>query len=428
MPTINLTDTYVRTLQATDQRQEINDMNTGGLMLLTQPKRVDGKPSTKTFVWRGRIAGKVTKIKLGVFPMKLADARREAQKLTNQVRAGQNPREAIVMRKRVKAAAALSLMTVEAAFARYMESQQIETACTKQRIFDYDIKPVLGSKAIKSVTKEELAELVNGKAQTAKIAANRLHSLLSHFFKWAASSRSDWLAGDINAMAMVEKPTKTPKPRKRKLSEDEVRWFLTACREFQREQREKGKKARATPRWANALELLLRTGQRKTDITELEDHEIEGGEVIRLTGERHKSGEEHVIYLTEQCRALLKSVPRPDQSSERVFQRLGNDDENVNRFRARISELAAQEGKAVAHWTIHDLRRTFATMIADMVDADERNVANLDEIKKIIGHTLQGAIAAYLQGEAIPLKRRVLRVWNDYLDGLLEPVALKVAA
>ena len=424
MPSINLTDTYVRTLDATDQRQEINDMGTECLMLLVQPERVDGKPSAKTFVWRGRIEGKVKKIKIGVFPMKVADARRAAQKLTNKVRAGDNPHEAIVLRKRVSA---MPVVTVEAAFARYMEGQQIKTAGTKRRIFNYDVKTVLGSKAIKSVTKEDLAGLVNAKAETAKIAANRLHSLLSHFFKWAASSRSDWLAGETNPMAMVEKPTKTPKPRKRKLSEDEVRWFLTTCREFQREQRERGKKARATPRWAHALELLLRTGQRKTDITELADHEIEGGEIIRLNGARHKSGEEHVIYLTAQCRALLKAVPRPDRSA-RVFQRLGCDDDNVNRFRDRMGELAAQEGKTVEHWTIHDLRRTFGTTLQNMVDADERSVAGLDEIKKIIGHTLQGAAAAYLQGDQIPLKRRVMRVWNDYLDGLLEPVTLKVAA
>jgi integrase len=235
-------------------------------------------------------------------------------------------------------------------------------------------------------------------------------------------------------MIGVEKPFGKVTKRKRYFSENEIRWFLTAVRELASEPRQHGKKDQATRRWCKGLEILLRTGQRKMTILNAVDSELDyEAHTLTVPAERHKGGEEHKVWLVSQVEALLQSVDRPDtdqrrSNSQRVFQRLGSADTNLGRIRERMGLIAAKEGGKVAHWTIHDLRRTFMTVAADLVDENDGPLLVVGGIKKTAGHVMTGVDAHYFHGQAMPHKRRTMKVWNEYLDRLLGPGGLQKAA
>lgn len=423
----HFTDGWASSLQPTLDRQEWGDAERKCLQLHVQAKTSRSKEVTKTFVWRGRINGQLRKIVLGRFSpdFKVRDARREAQKLNNEVAGGGDP---YGDRKRAKVVEP-TVITVDAAFKAYMENegQYRKSADAKWKEYYREIQPLIGSKPIAAVTSLELAEIVNNKARAAPVSANRLHALLSRFFRWSTGSKG-WGATGLqdhsNPMARVERPSEIPEERERTLDEQEIVWLLKACEAIRNQPRLKGRKQQATPRWAAAVEILLRTGQRRSDILNAIEEELEG-ECLVLPGKRHKSGKRHLIYLNDRCRGLLGEVPRPQPSSKRFFQCLGSDETNLDRIRAKMEELA---GQPVQHWTLHDLRRTCASRLADMIDEDERPIASTDEIKKLLGHKLKGAIAAYLHHDAEKMKRRLIRVWNSYLDGLLSEKELALAA
>jgi integrase len=413
--TVQLSERFVRTIQPQASRLEIAD-GTGGLMLIVQAKRADGKPAARSYVWRGRINGAVKKIPLGrAETMKVTDARRKALDITNAVKEGRDPYHERMVEQPVSDA------TVSEAFTLYMAAQSNRPTTTKEKLrqFEREVRPAIGTKAIGNVTSDDLARLINNVAKRAPTAGNRLQALLAHFFKWSSSSRGRLDTGlTNNPMVGVEKPTKREKQRERYLSAKELGWLLRALKELRTGSlipRGGGMEMVAVKRWSIALEVLLRTGQRKSDIVDVDASEIDWSEqTITLDGERHKSNSRHVIWVPDQAAKLLKTLPRKG----RLFTSMGNSDRCINVIRAKVEEYAAQEGKTVAHWTTHDLRRTFATQLGDMVDEDERPIANIDEIKKILGHSLQGAIAVYLRGDALRMKKRVVTRYNDWLDGL----------
>lgn len=392
--------------------QTISDQSGTGLTLIIQPKRTDGKPSAKTYWWRGSANGKALKIKIGrAETMKCTAARNKAIEISNSAKDGEAPAPA---RQRI-VVPEVKIPTVSEVFSAYMaqEGRHRKSAKEKQRIFDREIKPTLGALTMAEVTQDALAKLVNDKAKTAPVQANRLQALLSRFFRWSTSSVgwSDSMIR-VNPMMGVIKPTKVT-VRKRVLKKHEVVCVLKACRQISGMIVDKNRgQWGSTRQWAMAIETLLRTGQRRSDILGLTHEEIEDG-IATLSGERHKSGEEHKIVLP------MAMIEMAGTSAGRVFPTSGNEDTHIKRVRARVAKIAKEAGFKMEHWTLHDLRRTVATTLKDMVDEDERSVASSDDIKKLLGHALQGAIAAYLHEHALPMKKRVMRVWNAHLDTLL---------
>lgn len=92
-------------------------------------------------------------------------------------------------------------MTVRKAHALYMEAVRAgrasrakrpnkpRTIRDKQEIFDRDIAKALGDRIIYKVEEADLIRLVEAKAKTTKVRANRLAAELKVFFSWAASLR-----------------------------------------------------------------------------------------------------------------------------------------------------------------------------------------------------------------------------------------------
>lgn len=81
-------------------------------------------------------------------------------------------------------------------------------------------------------------------------------------------------------------------------------------------------------------------------------------------------------------------------------------------------EAVSQKGrmlwKQLGHsekWTLHDLRRTFATRLNDLSVAPHI-------VEQLLGHSLGGVMAIYNRSQYIPEKRAALDMWLEHLDML----------
>jgi integrase len=76
------------------------------------------------------------------------------------------------------------------------------------------------------------------------------------------------------------------------------------------------------------------------------------------------------------------------------------------------------------HLTIHDLRRTGATLLTE-------HGWNADVIEKALAHEKTGIRAVYIVAEHLAERRRMLQWWADHIDGIVHEsnvVAMEAAS
>ena len=103
------------------------------------------------------------------------------------------------------------------------------------------------------------------------------------------------------------------------------------------------------------MRLLILTGARREEITQLRWSEIHGDE-IHLEGDRTKNGDAHSIPLTPMARDIIDSIPRI-ADSDFVF--TNNGVKPIVAWARPKADLDDVSG--TTDWRIHDLRRTLAT-------------------------------------------------------------------
>jgi integrase len=118
------------------------------------------------------------------------------------------------------------------------------------------------------------------------------------------------------------------------------------------------------------IKLLALTGARASEIAALRWDEVRDG-MILLPAERTKNSRSHIIPLSEPARAIIAAQPRraigDGKARELVFGFGEGAFAGWGKCRQRLNErIAAASGKALPHWTPHDLRRTAATMMAEL--------------------------------------------------------------
>jgi integrase len=153
----------------------------------------------------------------------------------------------------------------------------------------------------------------------------------------------------------------------------------------------------------------------------------------------------HVVPLTERMRALLDGLPRfatgdflfSTTAGERPFSGFSK---AKDRFDRAVAEIVARDRaqlvadgateaeaaecvRAVAHWTLHDLRRTTRTGMA------AAGVA-VFTAELVIAHRQVGVHAVYDQHRYDTEKRKALERWEARLFSIVapEPVAPNVVA
>lgn len=172
------------------------------------------------------------------------------------------------------------------------------------------------------------------------VSANRARSALSAMFAWAIGEG----LCEANPVIGTNKPAKE-KPRERVLDDAELAAVWKAAPDND---------------YGRIVRLLMLTGQRRDEIGNLRWSEIDfDAGTINLDGARTKNGRPHLIALTDDALAILKNVTQVDDR-EFVFGRWQRGYGGWSRGKETLDQSCG-----VKDWTLHDLRRTGATRMAE---------------------------------------------------------------
>jgi integrase len=165
------------------------------------------------------------------------------------------------------------------------------------------------------------------------------------------------------------------------------------------------------------VKLLMLTGQRANEIAGLRWSEVDlRRSLISLPSERTKNGKPHDIAISDTARSLLEA--REMTGRDLIF---GRGDGPFSGWSKAKAELGARTG-GLKHWTIHDVRRSVATGMADIGIQPHVIEAVLNHVS---GH--KGGIAGiYNRAQYSAEKAQALARWDEHVGRIVRGARDKV--
>ena len=344
---------------------------------------------SRAYVFQYKIGSRQRRMSLGaVTAIDIGRARETAKDLYAQVRLGQDPAGAKAEAKAVAAE------TFEAVSRRFLEhqSRHLRPASyteVRRRLLKYAAP--LHSLLLTKIQRRDIANVIMNVAETSGVVtANRVRTSLGGFFSWAMQNG----LAEANPVIGTARGGRE-RSRERVLSLDELRliWNHVGVGDY-----------------AAIMKLLMLTGQRASEIADLRWSEIQGDAIV-LPPERTKNGRAHVIPLSTTARVILEEVPRR-VGRDLIF---GIGAGGFCGWHVRKQKLdaaiAAASGKALSAWTVHDIRRSCATGMADIGVQPHIIEAVLNHVS---GHK-NGVAGIYNRASYEAEKAAALNKWSDVI-------------
>jgi len=299
-------------------------------------------------------------------------------------------------REVARAAEALKFnIAVEQYLAKLAEGVRASTMESARRYLTGRYFKPLFNKPLAKVTQSDVEQCLD--AITQKPTRGAAERRLSAFYVWAI--RKSHAAS--NPVAFTE-PVKKPPGRDRVLSADEIKKVWDAL-----DDDDLGK----------IIKLLLLTGCRANEIGRLKWSELNlESATLTLQPERCKNGRAHTLPLPPMALQIIQQVEKRD-GRDFLFGKWGP---NGFTFWERQKALIGPLG--LAHWTIHDLRRTTATQMAELGIEPHVIEAILNHVS---GHK-QGIAGIYNRASYAKQMKVALALWADHLESIAKDADRKV--
>jgi integrase len=340
---------------------------------------------TRNWIYRYRLGSKQRSLILGsATSVPLGVARKNASALEARVRLGEDP---ALDRQNAKLEADNTFGVLAA---QYLEARKSDW---RPRTYD-EIQRHLNRYAkslhhspITALSQRNIANLLNSIAkESGDVTANRVRATLSSLFGWIMREGIRLPEGNVAAYTNVREE----KSRERVLSDAELKAIWTACPHND---------------FGAIVKLLILTGQRRTEIGGLRWDEIRDDQIV-FSASRTKNGRAHVVPLSDPSRAILSRFNRGNR--EHIFGR-------YNGFTDWSKAKAALRAEA-GDWTLHDLRRTAVTRMAELGVQPHIIEAVINHVS---GH--KGGVAGiYNRATYDREKREVLNLWAEHVTALVE--------
>jgi integrase len=239
-------------------------------------------------------------------------------------------------------------------------------------------------------------------AKAGPVSADRRRAHLSKFFSWAIGE--GLIESGVNPVKGTNKAAGEYEPRDRLLTADEIKKIWHALGDDD---------------YGCIAKLLILTGTRLNEIGKLRWSEVDlENAVITLPGARTKNGRKHLVPLSKQALAILKSRPRVGDR-DFVFGRSSNGFSGWSKCKERLDAKLDLPG-----WTFHDFRRAFSTIAHEELDVAPH------VIEEVLNHrtgTKSGVAAVYNLAKFERQKREALDLYGKYIADLVGP-KLRVVA
>lgn len=383
-----LTDAAIKAIETPAKRTQIADGS--GLSLDVLPS---GK---KSWIYRYRLNGAYGRVTLGRYPdLSLKAARKKRDELAGQVAIGKDP-----ARSR-KSGGFSGDSTVEEFAERYYAEQVVtrwKNPTQIRRYLDSEIFPVLGRKTLSTLTALDIQALVYRKRDQGRVmSAMQLRGLLKRMFDYAIELQ----LVAVNPAAMVAtRYIGRARSRSRVLTPKEIRLYLRTI--YQSNIRRQFKLA---------LHILLLTLCRKSELllARWEHVNLDRGEWL-IPVENAKTGKPHMVYMSKQVIAMFRELKA--LAGDSAFVMPGRSSA-LKPFAANALNKAL-DGLTfdMDPLTIHDLRRTGATLLTE-------NGFNRDVIEKALSHEAKGIRAVYILAEFAEQRKKMLQWWANYVDSIV---------
>jgi integrase len=272
---VRLTAKSVEAARAADVRREIGDDYMRGLYLVIQPHT-----GTKSWAVRYRLHGKPTKHTIGSYPaFNLGQAREAAAKVLRGVSEGRGPEATKIE------TIAQGVEQFIARHCKHYRPKSLREATTQ--LARYVVEP-WGARRLGSINRSDVRHILDG--ISAPILANRVHSVVSTFFKWCVEN--DLIS--ISPAAGIRRPHKE-KSRDRVLTDSDLGQAWRSANGF----------------YGQIIRLLILTGQRRGEVSGMCWNELDLDQATwTLPPERTKNGRRHEIPLSKQALAIIRGLPR----------------------------------------------------------------------------------------------------------------------
>jgi integrase len=288
-----------------------------------------------------------------------------------------------------------------------------------RRVFNHQALSGWHDRPLNEITRRDVLDAVDyfiDKGQ--EVAANRYLSYLRTFFGWAI----DRGIVDADPTARI-KPQGEEKSRDRVLSVNELRaiWQATAPTQ-----------AGKGDLFAGIVKVLMLTGQRRTEVAAMQWPELNmEGKLWSLPGGRTKNQHKHLIPLSKPVMDVLmaRQAEQADMRmrTELVFTSTGSVpfsgwSRSKNRLDGRaekaLREITGNATAVLPPWTLHDLRRTLVTRMAE----DLRIPPHV--IEAIVNHVSgakAGVAGVYNRALYLDERRQALAAWATYVLQVVVP-------
>ena len=342
---------------------------------------------SRKFVFFYRLGGRLLKFTIGdASSWTLEQARTTARSLRVKVDRGENPATEKAT-QRADAALLFSTLMRDYLEAR-REGMKPRSHQECSRHLQKHWKPLHGM-AVSAIDRAAVAVHLKAIAKdSGAVTANRARSTLSAMFAWAIGE------GLCEANPVIGTNKKDEGgSRERVLSDAELAavWNATGDNDY-----------------GNIVKLLMLTAQRRDEIGGLEWSEIDQqAKVISLPASRTKNSRPHDIPLSSAALALVVALPRRTGRAL-VF---GSGEGGYAGW-SRSKEALDESAKLSEAWTLHDLRRTAATRMADLGVQPHVIEAILNHVS---GHK-SGVAGIYNRSTYAVEKRAALELWATHLQ------------
>lgn len=392
---VALTHRSIEALRPGEAPYRVPDLRCIGLAVRVAPSGV----KTWDLAYRIRGLGKMRRISLGrITDVSLEKARDHANELISAARTGRD----LIAEEQASRVAAASRLTAQQLIELYVRRRitgRLRTALDIERRLNRALAPILNRYA-DDIRRPDVRELLDAAAdQGIEREAEKRRQTVGAMFRWALSQ--DIVETDPTAGLKAYDPG-TPRDRVLTAGEIEALW--------------KWLDSDALPSDpADILKLQLLTGARCGEISGLCADEIDCEEWIwTLPAARSKNKRPRVTPLLGVARELVG-----ERLSDTLSGPLFTAETGTVLTAAHIGHylLSRSDRLPIEKFTTHDLRRTVATMLAEMG-------IGLDLVAAVVGHEAGGKetrtlVRHYVRTDLIERKSATLRTWDQRLQDIV---------
>lgn len=384
------TDKWIKSIKTTSKKQEFN-AGDGFLLRVAES-------GSKIFYFRYKQDGKKKLIKLGTYPdCTLEVAKQIHLDAWTAFKNGDDPQGRLTDIQTVGELA-------DDWYDKYIAVNRKQPKQIKQQI-DADIIPALGKIKLEDITTRKLVLILEKIVERgANVHANKVLSTLKQMFNYGISKGIVNINPLQNTKAMDVGGKETPRERNLTMEEIKTIWLYLDS-----------KNHRMRKYTVLAIKLLILSGCRLSEVREAQFKEFEmNNQLWTIPKKRYKTGVEHKIHLTGLMLEILAELKELAGNSPFVLPSTDKPKEKALSEKALgRAILRSQDRIGIEKWSIHDLRRTFASRMADTLDID------VVVIEKLLGHKLPKIMATYQKDEMLPKRKTALEAWSDKINMLV---------